>query len=973
MNKHRLCCFLELILVLCLICKPQKVFANDLLKTEYSYRQYTIRDGLPEMICLGLYQDSKGFIWIGLINGFSRYDGHAFHSFLADSDEAVFSFSEDNKGNISGIAIRRSHQVSTGADSVRSHRVAPSIEDKYSYIISKSMPVGYGVYQIRDSRAIFSFTDSGLVKVWEHEKLNKMSEGQKPYWDKINKRFLIPTLEGTYVIGEDGIIMDSFATKTINCFVPHKGGFWAVADDGLYEYDNHVLKCILKYPFYTGNLKDYSILEDANGNLVIRTENTIFRYADNKLEAIVSSIAQTNDMHFDREGNLWVATAEGVYNFYRLNFKNHIVLTKENYVRSVLIDKQNRVWLASIQGDLVLLSNGKAEKIDYPVSPHKFTFFDEGSIIDGDDIYLTGGGGVLHYDINLRKFKWLDLPEDLYFHIVPLPNGDMAIGNFEVTYIYRPDKGIVRQYDLSITKQMSICAIVDKQERILLGGTKGVVVIDGDSIGYITDEKLDMCRNIVYDHSGKLWLTCRNNLVSMNGDQCNVAHTFPNTLIRSIYFTRNNVMVVATIDAIYLSKNTSSDLEFIRYDQYNGFNGLGTLTASMAEDEKGNVWLLTLGGSVRFNPEELLREQPTPLLYVQTMQSSADNIDWMNIEGDHSEWGYKDNNVRFGYVALCYSSTGNIRYQYRLKGFQENWSQPTPEREVTFNNLSPGHYEFQLKANAGTNDTETAVISQYFTIRPAFWQTWWFIVVVVLLLMLASTGIALLIQRRKNNRLIERLETEKQLNELRVKSIRLRSIPHFNANVLAAIEYYVMNLSKDDANRLLNIYSEFTSRTLREVDKASRSLNDELDYVQLYLKLEKLRFMEKFNYEVDIDPEVKQDVQLPNMILHTYCENAVKHGFSGRTSGCRLKISAHQKADVVEVRVEDNGVGRAAAAQNKNIRSTKQGLDILSRQIEIYNRFNKKKIVQQVIDLYDGDTPCGTCFMIEVPYGFVYQ
>jgi LytS/YehU family sensor histidine kinase len=222
--------------------------------------------------------------------------------------------------------------------------------------------------------------------------------------------------------------------------------------------------------------------------------------------------------------------------------------------------------------------------------------------------------------------------------------------------------------------------------------------------------------------------------------------------------------------------------------------------------------------------------------------------------------------------------------------------------------------------------------------------------------------------------LFEKLETEKQLNDLRIRSIRLRAIPHFNANVLAAIEYYIMNLSKTEALRLLGIYSRFTFQTLREVDKASRSLDEELEYVKMYLELEKLRFVDKFDYKIEVEPTVDaENVQLPNMILHTYCENAVKHGLSSKNGDGVLNIKITQSDNWVSVSVEDNGVGREAAARNKNIPSSKQGLDILSRQIEIYNRFNETKINQKVDDLFTDGQPSGTRFTVEVPYGFVYQ
>jgi len=281
---------------------------ETLLKSEYSYRKYTVHDGLPEGLCTRLYQDSKGFIWVGTTNGFARYDSYTFHPYHTESDNLIWGFFEDSKGNVSGISLNQLYQVSFGSDTVHSHEMVTSPKEQYAGFNSISMPVGYGIFQIGNAKVVYAIADSGLVKIWEHEKLNKVQESLKPYWDKSGKRFFIPTYNGAYVINENGVVTDSFTVKTMNCFIPYKGGFLAVADDGLYEYDNRELKQILKYPFFKGNLKDYSILEDAAGNYIIRAENTIYRYADNQLETIASNLPQTHDMCFDREGigrNKW--------------------------------------------------------------------------------------------------------------------------------------------------------------------------------------------------------------------------------------------------------------------------------------------------------------------------------------------------------------------------------------------------------------------------------------------------------------------------------------------------------------------------------------------------------------------------------------------------------------------------------------------------------------------------------------------
>ncbi|MDR2145651.1 MAG: histidine kinase [Tannerella sp.] len=352
--------------------------------------------------------------------------------------------------------------------------------------------------------------------------------------------------------------------------------------------------------------------------------------------------------------------------------------------------------------------------------------------------------------------------------------------------------------------------------------------------------------------------------------------------------------------------------------------------------------------------------------------SSTNNIQWEQFDTDKRTLNYRHKNIRFGYIGLSYTATQNVRYHYRLPGFQNDWSEPVKNREVTFNNLPPGSYTFEIYADAGTDESRSEMQSFAFTIKPAFWQTAWFLVACIALLVLSSAGIALYIQRRRNRELLEKLRAEKELNELRISSIRLKAIPHFNANILAAIEYYIANRTKEEVMHIVGIYSDFTFQTLSEVDKAARPLSEELAYVKMYLDLEKIRFMDKFDFRIEVEKDVNENVQLPNMILHTYCENAVKHGLMPLASGGLLTVHVSQHDEIVIVSVEDNGVGRTYAAQNRQTHSSKQGLSILNRQIEIYNRFNSEKISQHVEDLTRDGAPCGTLFTVEVPEEYNY-
>ena len=962
-------CQLSIILLL-LFCGNLATAQESLLKTEYSYRRYTIADGLPDLLTTSVFQDSKGFIWVGTLQGgFARFNGQQFKPFNSQG-LSIVGFAEHDQ---QVIAIGRSLFSVTENDSVNPIKILSMLGDAYCWRNSKSLPKGYAVYRINNEYAVYSVTDIGLVKVWHHELLNQMNEANSVYWDKSNRQFIFSTeQQGVYVIHENGMIENHFNVNAVTSFVPYGNSIWAVGYHGLYEYKDGELKHILKYPFFTGESADIQLLEDSEHNLLIRTISCLYRYSKGKLEVITDKLLSARDMFVDNEGNVWIAAANGLFNFYKLNFKNYTLLPEGSVSQSIVIDNRNRVWLPTLDGRIMRMENEKKEIVKHPASPLGYSFFERGAIAKDDFLYVPGGATILKYDGNKNVFQWLPcFPPSLIQHISILPNGDLAAGNTTSLIIYSFLEEIKRTYEADELKQYVFNSFVDKQGNLLLGGTEGITVINDNSIRYINNEVLEMCVNMRYDNDGKLWMICGNRLVTMENDSARIEHTFSKNLC-NLHITRSGIMIVTTDDELYLSPDTKQH-DFIRYDQSNGYNNaFGIKATHIAEDIDGNIFIPTIEKVVSFHPDNLLSKMQAPKLYIEDFMTSVNNIHWETLDGDRQQINHRHKNIRISSIGLSYAATENVRYHYRLRGFQDEWSEPAKNREITFNNLPPGNYVFEIYADAGTDESRSEIQSIAFSIHPAFWQTAWFLVVCIASLMLASAGIALYIQRRKNSALLEKLRAEKELNELRISSIRLKAIPHFNANVLAAIEYYIANRTKEEAMRILGIYSDFTYKTLSEVDKAARPLSEELAYVKMYLDLEKIRFLDKFDFQIKIEDEVDKNVHLPNMILHTYCENAVKHGLMPLKSGGLLTIQVSQHNNIVCVSVEDNGVGRSYAAQNPQLHSSKQGLSILNRQIEIYNRFNTEKINHQVKDLFENEKPCGTLFSVEVPLEFEY-
>ncbi len=947
------------------------------LQSSYSYRRYTTADGLPSILNQRIYQDRQGFIWIVGTSGVARFDGFEFKTFLTGTFANLYHLDEtvtdkNTTGALRFFSNRYLYTLDVQADTLRkTHQFRHYSPTVFS---SLTLPAGYAICYVHgneEEQYFCAVRDTGVVKLMAHEDLNRFRDHDKAWYDTAQHLLYIPLVEGISVINDKGRVA-FYENIHAKCFVEYRNTLWAVATDGLYRQTSgggfeKVIPCEVD------ESANVMVHAGADGALLFSDYSTLYRYADGSVDKIFEANA-IKDFIVDNEGSIWLTTYQGVYNLFGLNFKNHTLPDTSDNIRSLVYDRPGqRVIAGTLNGKLMEITESGSQTLSYPPNPFtsEVSFNPHGTEVDGT-VYLPGPGGLLQ--VKGRTSRWVTFPDAMFMFqfVTPLPNGNLLTGGTTRLMEITPLGKMVRQLTMTELKQRLYSqACIDRLGRIWIGGTSGISILTGDSVQSVWSDSLASCRVMQTDVEGNIWLAVGSSLYKATDEITITPVWFFDSLVTNMRFTRSGLLAVSTLDKIYLF---SRDLQsHVVYDGQNGFTGVESIRADIVEDGRGYLWLPAVECLTAFLPEQLMQNSGQLRLHLLASSASTDNIRWETMEDGERTLDYKHRNVRFHYIGLSYASAQNVRYRYRLHGFQEEWSQPVKSRDVTFNNLPPGDYVFEIYALNGNREVRSALQTYAFTIKPAFWQTTWFLVGGIAFLMLASAGVALCIQSHRNRVLMEKLETEKQLNELRIKSIRLKTIPHFNANVLAAIEYYIMNLSRDEAVRLLGIYSRFTFQTLREVDKASRSLSDELEYAKMYLELEKLRFLGKFDYCFEIDPSVDMQVQLPNMILHTYCENAVKHGFATVKAGGILVVKAVGMEGTVRVSVSDNGVGREAAAGNRHVPGARQGLEILSRQIEIYNRFNKIKIIQQVDDLWIDGHSAGTCFQVEVPLGFVYQ
>ena len=959
------------------LCHAAGQAQEELLNVEYSYKQYTTQDGLPNLAGITLHQDSRGFLWIGTMRGFSRFNGFTFTSFFSEGLTNIYHIRSSPDGTVRAYSQRDVFIINTN-DSIRRVRLVADSLDMCLYN-SRLLPEGYLLYEsVRPgyrNRYLARVENDSITELLNFTELDDMPRAAMPFMDN-DKLYITNYLEKTI----DVIDMNTFQKVNtfdidIYIFLKHsKLGLLAFGRTGVYTINGDSFTQIAVYT--DENLSNYAIkngVETENGNVFFICNNSIYCFNNGKVEKQASLPGFNTDMLYDKEGNFWVINNTGLYNFFQFDFQNY-TLEKNRIVNALVEDEKGNILFGAEQAlyQYSFVEN-ETKRIDYP----------ENIVFNG---YACAAYGKIYFPLyavgliikDKENFSRAETPaDDHYNRALALPGKEVLILSIHGLHRCTAEGKVIRTYDIGFLRQDEIFdVVIDQKGRWIVGGSLGVSIIDGDKVDLYASEHTLFSNMVNIDSQGNIWSVSEGRLNLIKNGNLVTAYHF-NECIQSFKVLKNGYLAVTSVYGLYLMNIqhylSSGIMQYLYYDRQNGMTGICPEGYGIIEDSRGMVWIITRSCVVRFDPDKLIRQASEPNLIIRHFAVSTDNVTWKNVNDlAKTKFSYSNKNFKISYIGLNYSAAENVRYHYRLLGFQNDWSEPAKQREVTFNNLPPGDYTFEIFADAGTDESRCEAQTYRFSITPAFWQTTWFFVICIASLMLTGAGLALNFQRRKNKALMEKLRAEKELNELRISSIRLKAIPHFNANVLSAIEYYIANRTKEEAMRILGIYSEFTLKTLSEVSKASQPIVKELAYVKMYLDLEKIRFMEKFDFQINMDDGVDKSVQLPNMILHTYCENAVKHGLMPLKSGGLLTINVSQRDGIVLVSVEDNGVGRAYATLHPHQHSSKQGLAILNRQIEIYNNFNREKITSRVEDLLIDEKPSGTRFTVGVPVQFMY-
>jgi hypothetical protein len=350
--------------------------------------------------------------------------------------------------------------------------------------------------------------------------------------------------------------------------------------------------------------------------------------------------------------------------------------------------------------------------------------------------------------------------------------------------------------------------------------------------------------------------------------------------------------------------------------------------------------------------------------------------------GDTIKLNFADNFFSFEFSALDYTNPEKNWYRYQLEGYEPNWINTGPDRRFAqYQKVDPGTYIFRVTGTNNDGVWNPEGTSIVVVIQPPWWQTWTFrVIAIIVIISLAWTLTYWRMRyvRRKHEIEKKMLSIEKQIFDLEQKALRLQMNPHFIFNSLNAIQNFVIINDTDKAVNYLAKFSHLMRMILANSIQSYIPLKDELKALTYYMDLEKLRFDDKFEYTIKLDPSIDTEfIEVPPMLLQPYVENAIIHGIVHVEGKGNLLIEMKKKRDTLICIIEDNGIGREKATklrEQSGIKRKPRGMMITQERLDILSKQRKRGFSVKVTDLKNQKgEPTGTRVEIILQFREIHE
>ena len=783
-------------IILILVCifsclKISTSYAN--IRESFNFKNITIEDGLSQSTVETIYQDSKGYIWIGTNDGLDRYNGYEFKHYKHDkydknsiANNYIVDIIEDKNGYIWVSTTNGLSRIDTDKDEIKNYY---SKEDSGN--LSNS-----NLWQLlctKDNRLIASTIDG----------LNVYDKNKDKFTRILYKEGELPS-QYIYSLEED-----------IN------GHIWVGTDNGLVELDKD-LNIVKSYQDAIGDSDVYNVYDDSKGNIWVCTlDNGLFKinlddksvenYKNNNSKISIPS-NNVRDIISDSEGKLWIATDKGLCTF-DYEREEFITYNKKSYQSNSLIDDEifcllkdssGLIWIGTYSG--ISRFNPNSNFTHFKLDPYEDNSI-SGNVIHGiyedDDKTLwigTNESGV--NIINGESIKHLNkensnIVSDLIEDITGFKNYIFIGTNEGLSVLVKNDKTAKNYTITNYTTKDGLPSnkirslFIDSKGYLWIGTNKGLAILDTNNnkiidITYILDEmgvSDKFIRAVYEDSKGNYYIGCflEGGLIKINpntkeykiyknieNDDSSISNNsiryinedlYGNILVGTSHginilnlstdkfnhYTEKVGLINNTIYGILVDKNngiwmstnagisklSTEDATFKNFTITDGLQSNEFNGRACFKSKDGNMYFGGINGFNVFNSQDIELSTFEPKVIFDNFEINGTNKkDISNIKFKSNE-----NNIKINFFTNDYKNTKTTQYYYKLEGLENEWNM-TNSNSLVFANLGSGDYTLKIKTitQHGVMSDESSV---HFTINPPIWRSNYAICIYLILIIIS--------------------------------------------------------------------------------------------------------------------------------------------------------------------------------------------------------------------------------------------
>ncbi len=313
----------------------------------------------------------------------------------------------------------------------------------------------------------------------------------------------------------------------------------------------------------------------------------------------------------------------------------------------------------------------------------------------------------------------------------------------------------------------------------------------------------------------------------------------------------------------------------------------------------GRLWFATIKGVAMADPNRIKLNPFAPAVVIE--QAIADGQAQPSPGTLALPPGSRK--LEFHYTALSFRNPLAVRFKYRLEGFERDWVEAGTRRIAYYTNLPPGRYRFHVIAANEDGIWNEAGAASHIVLGRHVWDTDIFRILAAAAFVLGVYGLHRLRVARLESR--ERLRTE--VVEARLEALQFQIRPHFLFNTLNSI-LPLIGADPERARQMVVRLGDLLRLSLKTEATRRVPLEEEMSLLDHYVSIERVRFRDRLEVSVAIDPEVSRAL-VPSFLLQPLVENAIKHGMGVRTGRVRVVVEARREGDILVLAIRDNGPG----------------------------------------------------------------